>query len=104
MSVVRKAEIQSTPSSPWRSSPIRPEAQQAPVADEDHPLQVETVADLVDLGLQGRGIGGVALEDLDRHRAALAVAQEPVDHLELALLAVAGVAEKAPSGQVRPSK
>ena len=52
----------------------------------------EAGAQLVDLRAQGGRIGRVAREDLDRHRAALGVAQQAEDDLRLAALAVAGVA------------
>ena len=54
--------------------------------------QREALLDLVDLRGERPGIGGVALEYLDRHRAAVRRAQQAVDDLQLALLAVAVVA------------
>ena len=52
----------------------------------------EALLDLVDLRGERARIGGVALEYLDRHRAAVRRAQQAVDDLQLALLAVAVVA------------
>ena len=52
----------------------------------------EAFLELVDLGRQGARIAGVAVEHLDRHRAAVGGAQQAVDDLQLALLAVAVVA------------
>ena len=66
--------------------------EQAAVAHQDHPGEPEAGAQLVDLRAQGGRIGRVAREDLDRHRAALGVAQQAEDDLRLAALAVAGVA------------
>ena len=54
--------------------------------------QREALLDLVDLRGERARIGGVALEYLDRHRAAVRRAQQAVDDLQLALLAVAVVA------------
>ena len=53
--------------------------EQAAVAHHDHTLQVEPLADLVDLRGERRRIGGVAVEHLDRHRAAIRGAQQ-ADH------------------------
>ena len=64
----------------------------AAIAHQHHPREPEAPAHLVDLRAQCGGIGGVALEHLDRHRAALRVAQKPEHDLQLAALAVAGVA------------
>ena len=56
-------------------------------------LERETALDLVDLRGERARVGGVALEHFDRHRAAVRRAQQTVDDLQLALLAVAIVAE-----------
>ena len=66
--------------------------QHAPVADQHHPRQPEAAAQLVDLCAHGRRVGGVAVEHLDRHRTALAVAQQAKLDLQLAALGVARVA------------
>jgi hypothetical protein len=63
------------------------------VADQHHVLDREALLDLVDLCGERARIGGVALECLDRHRATVGRAQQAVDDLQLALLAVAVVAE-----------
>ncbi len=48
------------------------------VADQDHALQAEALAQLVDSGTERAGIGGVAGEGLHGDRAALGVAQQAV--------------------------
>ncbi len=64
----------------------------APVPDHDHPGQPELVPrHLHDLGERG-GVAGAAGEHPDRDGAALGVGEQPVLDLQLALLAVAGVA------------
>ena len=63
------------------------------VADQDHVIEREALLDLVDLHGERARIGGVALECLNRHRASVGCAQQAVDDLQLALLAVAVVAE-----------
>ena len=75
----------------------------AAVADERHARQAEAFLDLGDLGGERLGIAGVAVEHFDRHRAAVGGAQEAIDDLQLALLAVAVVAELG-QGQQRPSR
>ena len=65
----------------------------ATIADQHHTLEREALLELVDLGRKRARIAGVALEHLDRHRAAVGGAQQAVDDLQLALLAVAVVAE-----------
>ncbi len=87
---------------PQRADPLQPGrlhfladarlGEHAAIAHQHHPREAEAPAQLVDLGAQGGGIGGVALEHLHRHRAALRVAQQPEHDLQLAALAVAGVA------------
>ena len=65
----------------------------AAVTDHDHLAQPElAVHDIEDLGERG-GVGGAALEHPDRDRAALRVGEQPVLDLQLAFLAVPGVAE-----------
>ena len=56
-------------------------------------IEREALLDLVDLRGERARIGGVAFEHLDRHRTTVARAQQTVDDLQLALLAVAVVAE-----------
>ena len=56
------------------------------------PVEAEAATQGVELGADGGGIGGVAGEDLDGDGAAVAVAQQGEDDLELAALAVAGMA------------
>jgi hypothetical protein len=64
-----------------------------PRSPTHHVLDREALLDLVDLCGERARIGGVALEHLDRHRATVGRAQQAVDDLQLALLAVAVVAE-----------
>jgi len=72
------------------------------IADQHHVLEREARLDFVDLGAERARIGGVALEHLDRHRATVGSAQQAVDDLQLALLAVAVIA--LASSQQRPSR
>src|ERR1700716_3791425 len=65
----------------------------ATIAAQRHTLEREALLDLVDLGRKRARIAGVALEHLDGHRATVGGAQQAVDDLQLALLAVAVVAE-----------
>ena len=51
--------------------------QHAAIADDDKALEREALAQLAQLRGDGVGIRGVALEDLDRDRATLGVAQQP---------------------------
>ena len=53
----------------------------APIPDQTHPAQPEPVFELADLGGQGVGVGGVALEHLDGDRDPGGGAQQPVDDL-----------------------
>src|SRR5512147_1021802 len=64
----------------------------AAVADQHHPLQTEASLQLVDLRGERLRIGGVALEHLDRHRAAVGGAQQPKDDLRPVGTAIATVA------------
>ena len=64
-----------------------------PVAHHHERFHPKSLADPLDLGHQRRRIAGVALEHRDGHRAAPGIRQQPVVHLELALLAIAVVAE-----------
>ena len=73
----------------------------AAVADHDHPGQLELVPHyLDDFGERGR-VAGVPGQHADRDRAALGVGEQPVLDLQLALLAVAGVA--APGQRAAPA-
>ena len=65
----------------------------AAVADEGHLFDAEPAADRSDLCGDGGGVGGVAGEDLDRHRTAVGSTEEAEDQLLAVLLAVAAVAE-----------
>ena len=66
--------------------------EQAAVADDHQAGEAEAATQGVELGADGGGIGGVAGEDLNGDGAAVAVAQQGEDDLELAALAVAGMA------------
>src|ERR1700746_2194784 len=68
----------------------------ATIADQRHTLEREALLDLVDLGRKRARIAGVALEHLDGHRATVGGAQQAVDDLQLALLAVAVGGEARP--------
>ena len=65
----------------------------APVADQDDMVEAEALLQLGDLAGEGGGIAGRAFEHLDGDRAAVGRAEQAVDDLQLALLAVAIVAE-----------
>ena len=69
--------------------------QHAPVPDQHHLGDPEPVLDLGHLGGHGRGVPGVAREDLDRDRDALGGGQQPVDDLQPAPHPVLGVADRA---------
>src|SRR5271157_4144495 len=90
----RRAVIQSSPagliSSSRRAWVIMPRSPTS--ATRVKPKRSLSVLELGDLGGQGLGIGGVAVEHFERHRAAVGGAQQAID-LQLALLAVAVVAE-----------
>src|SRR5882762_5542101 len=73
----------------------------APVCDENHALQGESLAKLANLTGHRSGVACVALEDFYGDRAALLVRQNPVDDLQLVVLAVAGVAK--PRQRTMPS-
>ena len=66
---------------------------QAAVADQHHVGEVEALLELVDLRAEGLRVGDVAREHLDRHRATIGGAEQAIDDLQLALLAVPVVAE-----------
>ena len=66
--------------------------EQAAAADDHQAGEAEAATQGVELGADGGGIGGVAGEDLDGDGATVAVAQQGEDDLELAALAVAGMA------------
>ena len=63
-----------------------------PVPDHDHLLQPELLPDHVHDGGEGAGVAGVAGEHPDRDRPAGRVGEQPVLDLQLAFLAVPGVA------------
>ena len=83
-----------------RSGPVFPLVQgrdpgggdHAAVAGHDHLLQAELVPHHVHDGGEGGRVAGVAGEDPDCGRAAFGVGEQPVLDLQLAFLAVAGVA------------
>src|SRR4051794_16513712 len=54
-------------------------------------VKTETLLELVDLRRQRRGISSVAIEHLDGHRTAVRGAEQAVDDLQAALLAVPAV-------------
>src|SRR3989304_80325 len=64
----------------------------APAPHEDHPRQADRLAPLLDLALQGGGVGGVPREGLDGHRAALLVGQQAEDDLRAVGTVVPAVA------------
>ena len=64
----------------------------AAVADQHHAGKPEAAPERIDLGAHRGRIRGVAVEHLDRHRTARAVAQQAELDLQLAALAVAGIA------------
>lgn len=65
----------------------------AAIADQHDMLQGEALLELGDVNGERLGIAGVAFEHLDRDRTAVRRAQQAVDDLQLAFLAVAIVAE-----------
>src|SRR5882757_4507395 len=65
----------------------------AAIADQHHAIEVESLLELGDLGLQRRGIADIAFEDFDRDRAAILAAQQSENDLQLAVLAVTVVPE-----------
>jgi len=65
----------------------------AAVANHDDMGESEARLDLVDLDGERARIAHGALEHLDRHRATIRRAQKTIDDLQLALLAIAIVAE-----------
>ena len=85
-----------------RGDPIKPSGPQlfvdarlrdhAAIADQHDMLQAEALFELVDLRAERVGIGGIAFKHFDRHRTAVRRAQQAVNDLQLALLAVAIVA------------
>ena len=74
----------------------------AAIADQHDMLQAEPLFQFVDLITERVGIAGIAFKHFDRHRTTVRRAQQTVDDLHLALLAVAIV---APFGELqqRPS-
>jgi hypothetical protein len=67
----------------------------APVAADDDPLDPEALLDPLQRRRQRLVVVDRAVEDLDRDRAALRGAGQPVADLQLAALAVAGIAERS---------
>ena len=67
----------------------------AAIADQADPGEPEAVFELGDLGGQGFGVGGVAVEHLDRYRYPGGRAEQPVDDLQPALDPVACVPDLA---------
>ena len=65
----------------------------APVADQHHAVELEAPLQFLDLRGKRLGIACVSREHLDRHGAAIGGAEKPVDDLQLALFAIAVVAE-----------
>ena len=74
----------------------------AAVADQHDMVEAEASLELVDLGAKGSGIGSVAVKHFDRHRAAVGRAQQTVDDLQFARLAVAVVAKAGRAGSTSP--
>ena len=64
----------------------------AAVADQHHMAEAEALLELVDLRRQRHRIAGVAVEHLDGDRATVRGAEQAVDDLQRALLAVTAVA------------
>ena len=62
------------------------------VADQDHPVELETLFELANLRRQRAGITDITVKHLDRHGAALGGTQQPVDDLPLARFAVSAIA------------
>src|ERR1700736_3400806 len=65
----------------------------AAVADQHDARQAKALFELVDLHRQCHRVGGIALEHFDRYRTAIGRTQQAVDNLQLALLAVTGIAK-----------
>src|ERR1700736_3256806 len=65
----------------------------AAVADQHDARQAKALFELVDLHRQCHRVGGIALEHFDRYRTAIGRTQQTVDDLQLALLAVTGIAK-----------
>ena len=65
----------------------------AAIAGEDDIGKTESIAELIDLGRDGLGIGGVAVKHLDRDGASLGIGEQAKDDLQFTGLIVAGVAE-----------
>ena len=65
----------------------------AAAADQHHAAELEALLQFAGLRGKGLGIARVSREHLDRHGAAIGGAEKPVDDLQLALFAVAVVAE-----------
>src|SRR5215510_14719005 len=96
----RKAVIQSS-SAALRSAVMRlgdhaaiptRQARGLKAADQHHMIKTEAFFGLGHLAGQGHRVSGTAVEDLDRHRTAVRGAQQTVDDLQFAALAVTVVA------------
>jgi hypothetical protein len=61
----------------------------AAIADQNYMREVKAPFKLLDLCRPRRRIGSVALKDFDRHRTAVAGAQQTEDDLQLVALAIA---------------
>ena len=66
----------------------------AAIPDQGYSGQPDWVLEFGDLGGQGFGVGGVALEHLDGHRRPGGGAQQPVDDLQPALDPISGVPDR----------
>ena len=66
----------------------------AAIADQNHMGQAKADLEFLDVRRDGAGITGVAVENLNGDRTAIGRAQQTVDDLQLALLAVAVVAAR----------
>src|ERR1700712_2054394 len=90
----RSAVIQSRPAD-LMSSVMRA-GDHAAVADQHHVAEAEALLELVDLRRQRRRIAGVAVEHFDRNLTTVRCAEQAVDDLQGAFLAVTAV---SPFGQ-----
>ena len=61
----------------------------AAIADQDHMVEVEALLEFLDLCRQRHRVGCVAVEDLDRNRAAVGGTEQAIDDLQRAAAAVA---------------
>ena len=74
----------------------------AAVADQHDMVELEAPLELLDLGRQRHRVGGVARQHLDGDGTAVGGAQQAVDDLRLALLAVTAVAPHGEAGSSGP--